>query len=202
MKRQQRRMDEPAGSDSVDRDRGPGIGSLLFVTACGIGLGMLTAPAAGRQTRRRLGRQLATIGGEVAERWGEVHERFDGIKAAGARAGRKVLRRNAAELPNEDDERWTATESRLADLENRLEHLKEDDYEEEESGGGFLSAALGIAAGAGIAYFLMADTAEPARSKARQVASDVRRQATDRWSQFRRKGATSPAETTAFPDEE
>jgi hypothetical protein len=82
MKRQQRGMDEPAGSDSVDRERGPGIGTLLLVTACGIGLGMLTAPAAGRQTRRRLGRQLATIGGEVAERWGEVHERFDGIKAA------------------------------------------------------------------------------------------------------------------------
>jgi hypothetical protein len=113
-----------------------------------------------------------------------------------------VLRRDTAELPEEYNERWTATESRLADLENRLERLSREDYEEEESGGGLLSAALGLAAGAGIAYFLVAEDAEPARSKARKVASDVRRQATDRWSQLRRKGAMSPAETTAFQDEE
>ena len=203
----QRRMDEPNGSDSEGRVRGPGIGTLLFTTACGIGLGLLTAPETGRQTRRRLRKRLATMGGEMIDRWGEVQDRFGEVREAGTQAGRRVrkgMRNRVAELRDEAEDRWKATQARLADLEEQLERMQEDEEDEGEarSGtGGLLSAALGLAVGAGVAYFLIADDAASARSKVQQMASDVRQQATDRWQQFRRGGAQAPAETSTFTDE-
>ena len=89
---QQRGTDEPAGSESGAPGRSSHLGMLMFLTACGIGLGLLTAPAAGRQTRKRLRKGLSSLGSEVADRWGDAHERFDDLReAAGALMGAVVV---------------------------------------------------------------------------------------------------------------
>jgi len=97
-------------------------------------------------------------------------------------------RQRAAQVREELEDRWDATQSRLADLEHQVERIGRGE-EQEEEGRGMLPVLLGIAAGAGVAYFLMADDTASARSKVQEVASDLRHQATDRWQQFRRGGS-------------
>lgn len=201
---QQRSKDEPVGSDSeANRGFGTGIGTLMFMTACGIGLGLLTAPEAGRQTRKRLRKGLNTLGSEVVDRWGDVHDRFDDAREAGMRAGKKAqknARKRYAQFRDDAEDRLQATQSRIADLEHRLSHgrARNDD---DGSSTNFVTVALGIAAGAGLAYFFMADNAEPARAKVQEMASDLRDQATERWQQFRRGGTRAAADATTFNDE-
>jgi len=193
---QQSTTDETAeaGSQSGDRGRAPGIGTLFFLTACGVGLGMLTAPATGQQTRKRLRKGLATLGDEVVDRWGEVQNRLDEAREAGMRAGRrarKSARERLSELREGTEERWNSTQARIEELEDRLERLGDDSDDSERSG--FTTAALGMAVGAGLAYFLMAERTAPARSKMHQMANEARQQATNRWEQFRRGGARGRA---------
>lgn len=184
---EQREMNEPTGSTG-DRGLGigPGIGTALLMTACGIGLGMLTAPDAGRQTRKRLRKGLSTLGGEVADRWEDMHDRYGEMRTAGMRAGKKArknARKRYAQWRENTEDRVETAQSRLSDLQDRYR-------ERPNSGtGGFLTMALGIAAGAGIAYFMMADEAAPARSKVQEMATGLREQATERWDEFRRGGS-------------
>ena len=166
---EQRNTDTPRGSESADRERGIGLGvgmgALLFATACGVTVGLLAAPEAGSRTRKRLRKRVASLRGNVREGWDDVQDR------------------------------WNAAQSRVADLEERVERLAH--REGDSNGGGIATITLGLAAGAGLAYLLMADDAEPVRSKAQQMASELRQRATDRWQQFRDRGTQTGAAPTS-----
>ena len=69
-------------------------------------------------------------------------------------------------------------EDALEDLEDRWHG------EEEEEDSGALGAVLAVAAGVAATYFLTSDRAAPARSRVRETAETVRREATDRWEQY------------------
>ena len=70
----------------------------------------------------------------------------------------------------------------MEDLEGRW-HGEED--EEEDSGA--LGAVLAIAAGVAATYFLTSDRAAPARTRVRETAETVRREATNRWERYQQQ---------------
>ncbi|HEU4952998.1 MAG TPA: hypothetical protein VFT28_00405, partial [Gemmatimonadales bacterium] len=133
-------------------------------TVLGVGIGMLAAPDTGLKTRRRLRRRLSELGEGLEGGIGEIQER-------GGRA-REVVRDRLARAKKRGAEAWEDIEERFAA------------EEEEDEGSGALSAALAIAAGVAATYFLTSDRAAPARSRVRQTAETVRREATDRWQRY------------------
>jgi gas vesicle protein len=167
MSRQQRRFDD-ADIDLEGRSRSTGMGSLVLATAIGIGIGMLAAPDAGPKTRRRLRTRLAALGEDLGDGLEEIQER-------GGRA-RKQLRDRLQRARKRGEEVWEDLEERLGG--------EEEEEEEEEAGSGALGTALAIAAGVAATYFLTSERAAPARSRVRQTAENVRREATDRWQRY------------------
>jgi len=187
-----RSFDESVDSSALESGRGMGLGlgTLAIAVACGVGIGMLTAPETGNTTRKRLRKRLSTVGSGVADRWDDISERFDEMRKTGAHVGRdarKGVQRTVSKLREELEDRWDATQSRFAELEDQLDSFSHRGHEHDEGGNGMLNVALGLAAGAGLAYFILADDAAPARSKVQEIASDLRHQATNRWQQFRHK---------------
>lgn len=193
---------ESDDSSSNENGRSIGLGTLAFVAACGLGIGLLTAPETGAKVRKRLRKRLAAVGSEVADRWDDVQDRFDEVRKTGTQTGRELrkgVQRNMSKIREDIEDRWDATQARFSDLEDQLEHL--GGRERDEGGSGMVGVALGVAAGAGLAYFLLADNAAPARTKVREMASDLRQQATDRWQQFRRNRGSTMADATTAADE-
>jgi gas vesicle protein len=164
MSRHQRRFDD-TDFDLGGRSRSGGVGTVLLATVLGVGIGMLAAPDTGLKTRRRLRRRLSELGEGLEGGIGEIQER-------GGRA-REVVRDRLARAKKRGAEAWEDIEERFAAEE-----------EEEDEGSGALSTALAIAAGVAATYFLTSDRAAPARSRVRQTADTVRREATDRWQRY------------------
>ena len=163
MSRHQRRFDD-TDFDLGGRSRSGGVGTVVLATVLGVGIGMLAAPDTGLKTRRRLRRRLSELGEGLEGGIGEIQER-------GGRA-REVVRDRLARAKKRGAEAWEDIEERFAA------------EEEEDEGSGALSAALAIAAGVAATYFLTSDRAAPARSRVRQTAETVRREATDRWQRY------------------
>lgn len=190
MSRHQRRFDD-VDFDIGSRSRSGGLSTIVLATALGVGIGMLAAPDAGLKTRRRLRRRLSELGDGLEGGIGEIQER-------GGRA-REVVRDRLARAKKRGAEAWE-------DLEERFT------AEEEDEGSGALSTALAIAAGVAATYFLTSDRAAPARSRVRETAENVRREATDRWQRYQSRrreaenghtgsGTTEPG-SAAIPSEE
>jgi hypothetical protein len=192
MSRHQRRFDD-VDFDLGGRSRSGGMSTIVLATALGVGIGMLAAPDTGLKTRRRLRRRLGELGEGLEEGIGGIQER-------GGRA-REVVRDRLARAKKRGAEAWEDLEERFAAEE-----------EEEDEGSGALSTALTIAAGVAATYFLTSDLAAPARSRVRETAENVRREATDRWQRYqsRRREAdnghtatgTTESGSAAIPSEE
>ncbi len=192
MSRHQRRFDD-VEFDLGGRSRSGGVGTVVLATVLGVGIGMLAAPDTGLKTRRRLRRRLSELGEGLEGGIGEIQER-------GGRA-REVVRDRLARAKQRGAEAWEDLEERFAE-------------DEEDEGSGALSTALAIAAGVAATYFLTSDRAAPARSRVRQTAETVRREATDRWERYqsRRREAdnghaatdtgSGEASSTTIPTEE
>jgi hypothetical protein len=163
MSRHQRRFDD-ADFDFSSRSRTSGVSSIVLATAIGVGIGMLAAPDAGPKTRRRLRKRINELGEELGGGFEELQER-------GGRA-REQVRDRLAQARKRGAEAWE-------DLEERFSGEEEDD-----EGGSALSTALAIAAGVAATYFLTSDRAAPARTRVRETADTVRREATDRWQRY------------------
>ena len=187
MSRHQRRFDD-ADFDFGGRSRTGGVSSIVLATAIGVGIGMLAAPDAGPKTRRRLRRRITELGEGLGDGFEELQER-------GGRA-RERVRERLADARKRGAEAWEDLEERFTGEE-----------EEEDEGSSALSTALAIAAGVAATYFLTSDRAAPARTRVRETAETVRREATDRWQRYqtrRREGqngytADAAGETRSAP---
>ena len=163
MTKKQRRFDD-ADFDFGDRQgRGSGIGTIFLATALGVGIGLLAAPEAGLKTRRRLRKRLETLGEDL----GEGLEEMQGLSGR----ARERMRERLSRMRKHGEDAW-------GELEDRWHG------EEEEEDSNAFGAVLAVAAGLAATYFLTSDRAAPARSRVRDTAESVRRQATDRWEQF------------------
>jgi gas vesicle protein len=163
MSRHQRRFDD-ADFDLGGRSRTSGMGSIVLATAIGVGIGMLAAPDAGPKTRRRLRRRITEIGEGLGDGFEEIQER-------GGRA-RERVRDRLAQARKRGAEAWEDIEDRFSG------------EEDEDEGSSALSTALAIAAGVAATYFLTSDRAAPARTRVRETAETVRREANDRWQRY------------------
>jgi gas vesicle protein len=163
MTRRQRRFDD-ADFDFGDRRRGVGVGTIFLATALGVGIGLLAAPDTGIKTRRRLRKRLETIGEDLGEG-------FEEMQGRGGRARERMRERLARMRKRGEDA--------LEDLEERWHG-----EEEEDEGSGAFGAALAVAAGVAATYFLTSDRAAPARSRVKETAETVRREASDRWERY------------------
>ena len=201
MTTQQRRIDDLGDPWSTTR-RGGSTGSLLLGTILGIGIGLLAAPQPGTKTRKLLLKRLAALGEGMGESLEEVQD-------LSSRA-RKRAKERLARLREEAQEGWE-------DVGDRWEHtrrrLRDADLGEEEDSSP-LATILAIAAGVAATYVLTSDRAAPVRSRFQDVASDVKRRATDEWDRFQRGGfrarregassqeARSETGTTSNPSDE
>jgi gas vesicle protein len=183
MSRHQRRFDD-ADIDFGGRSRTSGVGSIVLATAIGVGIGMLAAPDAGPKTRKRLRRRITEIGEGLGDGFEEIQER-------GGRA-RERVRDRLAQARKRGAEAWEDIEDRFSG-------------EEEDEDSSALSTALAIAAGLAATYFLTSDRAAPARTRVRETAETVRREATDRWQRYQTRrreaenGHTAASETRSSP---
>jgi hypothetical protein len=189
---QQRRIDDAVDPWSMARGGrgGPGAGSLLLATLLGVGIGLLAAPQPGTKTRKLLRQRLAALGEGVGESLEEVQ---DLSTKARKRAKQRLakLREDAEDGLEDVGERWEKAKGRIRDI----------DFGESEESSSF-GRLLAIAAGVAATYFLTSDRAAPVRSRVQEVATDVKRRATDQWDRFqrggsRREGAEGRSETRA-----
>jgi hypothetical protein len=81
-------------------------------------------------------------------------------------------------------ERLTRMRQRGADA---WEDLEGRWHGEEEEDSGALGAVLAIAAGVAATYFFTSDRAAPARTRVRETAETVRREATNRWERYQQQ---------------
>jgi gas vesicle protein len=161
MTKRQRRFDD-ADFDFGDRGRGAGVGTIFLATALGVGIGLLAAPDAGVKTRRRLRKRFETLGGDL----GEGLEEMQGLSGR----ARERMRERLSHVRKRGEDAWE-------DLEDRWRGEEEDDS-------GALSGVLAVVAGIAATYFLTSDRAAPARSRVRDTAETVRREATNRWEHY------------------
>jgi hypothetical protein len=192
MRKHQRRFDD-ADFDFGDRRPGVGTGTIFLATALGLGIGLLAAPDAGLKTRRRLRKRLETLGDDLG----------GGLEEMQGRSGRarERMRERLSSMRKRGEDAWEGLEDRW--------HGEEED-EGEESGA--LGAVLALAAGVAATYFLTSDRAGPARSRVRETAESVRRQATDRWEHYQQRrqetrgngqaGTTGETKSGAAPADE
>jgi gas vesicle protein len=173
MSRHQRRFDDSADWSGARSRPGTSASTLLLATAIGVGIGLLAAPQPGVKTRKRLRKQLATLSEEFGEGLGEAQE-------ISGRA-REKLRDRLARLRKRGTEAYE-------DLEERLADLREGDEDEES---GTLGTMLAVAAGVAATYFLTSERAGPARTKVRENAENVRREAAGRWDRFQQQRGTN-----------
>lgn len=181
MTRRQRRFDDADFEFGERRGTTAGVGSIVLATALGVGIGLLAAPDTGVRTRRRLRRRLDTLGGDLGEG-------IEGMQAMSGRA-RERMRERLARMRKRGADAWE-------DLEERWHG-----EEEEEEDSGALGAALAIAAGVAATYLLTSERAAPARTRVREGAQSLRREATNRWERYQQqrheRSNGQPDETTS-----
>lgn len=184
MTRRQRRFDDADFDFGERRGTAAGVGTIVLATALGVGIGLLAAPDTGVRTRRRLRKRLDTLGEDLGEG-------IEGMQAMSGRA-RERMRERLARMRQRGADAW-------GDLEERW-HGEE---EEEEEDSGPLGAVLAIAAGVAATYLLTSERAAPARTRVRESAQTLRREATNRWERYQRerheRGNGQPGETTPGP---
>ena len=163
MTRRQRRFDDADFDFGGRRGSAGGVGTIFLATALGVGIGLLAAPDTGLRTRRRLRKRLETLGDDIG---GGIEE----VQGLSGRA-RERMRERIAQVRKRGSEA-------LGDLEERWHG------EEEEEDSSALGAVLAIAAGVAATYFLTSERAAPARSRVRETAENVRREATNRWERY------------------
>ena len=166
MTRRQRRFDDADFDFGDRRSTAAGMGTIFLATALGVGIGLLAAPDTGVRTRRRLRKRLETLGEDL----GEGIEEMQGLSGR----ARERMRARLAHMRKRGADAWE-------DLEGRWHG------EEEEEDSSALGAVLAIAAGVATTYFLTSDRAAPARSRVRQTAETVRREATNRWERYQQQ---------------
>jgi hypothetical protein len=71
--------------------------------------------------------------------------------------------------------------------------------EEEDEGSGAFGTALAIAAGVAATYFFTSERAAPARTRVRQTAETVRKEATERWQRYQNRRQESGNGHTGTP---
>ena len=81
-------------------------------------------------------------------------------------------------------ERLSQVRKRGADAWDDLEERWHGEEEEDSSA---LGAVLALAAGVAATYFLTSERAAPARSRVRETAETVRREATNRWERYQQQ---------------
>ncbi len=174
---QQRRIDDQVDPWSSARGRrGSGAGSLFLATLLGVGIGLLAAPQPGSQTRKILKKRLAAFGEDLGEGLEDVQARSSKARKR-AKERLTKLRENAEDELEGVGERWEKAKGRIRDL----EFGESDDSSS-------LGTILAIAAGVAATYFLTSERGAPVRSKVQDVATDVKRRATDQWDRFQRGG--------------
>jgi gas vesicle protein len=183
---QQRRIDDPVDPWSSARGRGgSGAGSLLLATLLGVGIGLLAAPQPGSKTRTLLKKRIAALGEDLGEGLEDVQQ---ASSKARKRAKQRLAKlREGAEGELEGmGERWEKAKGRIRDL----------DFGESDDSSS-LGTVLAIAAGVAATYFLTSERGAPVRSKVQDVATDVKRRATDQWDRFQRGGTRQGREGSA-----
>ncbi|HEX2220270.1 MAG TPA: hypothetical protein VHG35_15815 [Gemmatimonadales bacterium] len=178
MTRRQRRFDD-ADFEFGERRGASGMGTIALATALGVGIGLLAAPDTGVKTRRRLRRRLETLGDDLGEG-------LEGVQGLSGRA-RERMRERLASMRKRSAEAW------------ERRHAEEE--EEEEEGSGALGAVLAIAAGVAATYFLTSERTAPARSRVRETAQSVRREATSRWERYQQQRHDAGSNGQATPGE-
>lgn len=187
MTRRQRRFDDADFDFGERRGTAAGVGTIFLATALGVGIGLLAAPDTGVRTRRRLRKRLETLGDDLGEG-------IEGVQGMSGRA-RERMRERLSRMREGLEERWHGEE------------------EEEEEDSRALGAVLAIAAGVAATYFFTSDRAAPARTRVRETAETVRREATNRWERYQQQrherhngqpGGGAPGETgsDAIPSDE
>lgn len=174
---QQRRIDDPVDPQSSARGpRGRGAGSLFLATLLGVGIGVLAAPQPGSKTRKFLKQRLAALGEDLGEGLEDV-QAVSGKARKRAKERLAKLREGAEDELEGVGERWQKAKGRIRDM----EFGESDDSSS-------LGTVLAIAAGVAATYFLTSERGAPVRSKVQDVATDVKRRATDQWDRFQRGG--------------
>ena len=187
MTRRQRRFDDADFDFGERRGTAAGVGTIFLATALGVGIGLLAAPDTGVRSRRRLRKRLETLGDDLGEG-------IEGVQGMSGRA-RERMRERLSRMREGLEERWHGEE------------------EEEEEDSRALGAVLAIAAGVAATYFFTSDRAAPARTRVRETAETVRREATNRWERYQQQrherhngqpGGGTPGETgsDAIPSDE
>lgn len=206
-----RRIDDlPDSRHREGRRPAATIGTFLFATALGVGLGLLAAPEPGVQTRQRLKKRFS----ELSEDFGEG---FEEAQEIGGRA-RKRVRKRLAQLSEDLGEALEEAqelggkagksardglsrlrkrgEEVLEQAQDRYADWEEEEEDEEESG--LLGTVFAVAAGIATTYFLTSERAATARTKVKEAAGTVRQRATDEWERFQhRTGANGHSSTSA-----
>jgi gas vesicle protein len=172
---QQRRIEDDSGNSSHSRG-GVGAGSLLLATLLGVGVGLLAAPQPGSKTRKFLKKRLASLGEDLGEGLDDVQEVSSKARKR-AKERLAKLREGAEDELEGVGERWEKAKGRIRDF----EFGESDDSSS-------LGTVLAIAAGVAATYFLTSERGAPVRSKVQDVATDVKRRATDQWDRFQRGG--------------
>jgi hypothetical protein len=165
MTRRQRRFDDADFDFGGRRGTAAGVSTIFLATALGVGIGLLAAPDTGVRTRRRLRKRLETLGDDL----GEGLEEMQGLSGR----ARERMRERIARMRKRGADAW--------------EDLEERWHGEEEEDSGALGAVLAIAAGVAATYFLTSDRTAPARSRVRETAETVRREATNRWERYQQQ---------------
>jgi gas vesicle protein len=175
---QQRRNDDSADpwSSAQTGHKGAGAASLLLATLLGVGIGLLAAPQPGSKTRKLLRKRLAALGEEVGEKLEDVEE-------VGSKA-RKRAKQRLAKLREDAEEEFEGMGDRWEKAKGRIRDIEFGESDDSSPFGSLLAIAAGLAA----TYFLTSERGAPVRSKVQDVATDVKRRATDQWDRFQRGG--------------
>jgi hypothetical protein len=167
MTKRQRRFDDADFDFGERRGTAAGVGTIFLATALGVGIGLLAAPDTGVRTRRRLRKRLETLGDDLGEG-------IEGVQGMSGRA-RERMRDRLARMRKRGTEAWEGLEERW------------HGEEEEEDDSNALGAVLAIAAGVAATYLLTSERAAPARTRVRETAETVRREATNRWERYQQQ---------------
>ena len=168
MTKRQRRFDDADFEFGKRQGSAAGVGTIFLATALGVGIGLLAAPDTGVRTRRRLRKRIETLGDDLGEG-------IEGVQGLSGRA-RERMRERLARMRRRGADAWEGLEERW--------HGEEEEEEEDSRA---LGAVLAIAAGVAATYFFTSERAAPARTRVRETADTVRREATNRWERYQQQ---------------
>jgi gas vesicle protein len=217
-----RRIDDLAETRRRGRRPAATVGTILFATALGVGLGLLAAPEPGVETRKRLRKRLSELSDDFGEGFEEAQEiggrarkraqkklaqlsedlaeALEEAQELGGKAG-KSARAGLSRLRKRGEDLLEQAQDRYADWEGEEE-------EEEEEDSGALGTIFAVAAGIATTYFLTSERTSTARTRVKEAADTVRHRATDEWDRFKHRtganghsGTSSETGSSAYPSD-